>query len=147
MQTEYASVSGESAEAVLCELGEYAVAHGYAQEGYVQAVLEREAAFPTGLQLPGEGVGVAIPHADPDHVRRDGVVLGLPEEPVAFASMDDPDRSVDAGAVLLLLATGSDGYTAFLSNLTTLFQEDAFGAAVRERDADTVLDLVRTHCL
>ncbi|PSP82462.1 PTS galactitol enzyme II A subunit [Halobacteriales archaeon QS_1_68_17] len=147
MHTKYASVTGESAESVLRELGHHAVERGYAEEGYVSAILEREAEFPTGLSIPTESFGIAIPHADPEHVVEEAVILGLPPAPVGFASMDDPDETVQAEAVLLLLAGDSDGYTAFLSNLVNLFQDPAFVRAVREDDADAVLGLVDEHCL
>jgi len=147
MRTDHTTVAGTSTEEVLREIGEYAVDRGYAEGGYVEAVLNRESTYPTGLSIPAESFGIAIPHADPEHVLEEAVVLGLPEEPVAFRSMDDPDQSVDVEAVLLLLTEGSDGYAAFLSNLANLFQGDAFVDVVRTGDAQAVLELVDERCL
>lgn len=147
MITEHTSISGTSVETVLRELSQYAVDRGYADGGYVEAVLDREADYPTGLRIPAESFGIAIPHADPEYVSTEAVILGLPPRTVAFRSMDDPGQTVDAEAVLLLLTAGSDGYTSFLSNLAGLFQDDQFVATVRTGDADAVLDLVEEHCL
>ena len=147
MRTEHADISSGTAEGVLRELGRYAVERGYTAEGYVEALLDREADFPTGLSIPDASFGVAIPHADPDLVEQEAVLLGLPSEPVAFDSMDDPDESVDAAAVLLLIASGSDGYNAFLSNLADLFQADGFIEAVRSQSSERVLELVEENCL
>lgn len=146
MKLVHTSVTGRSAEAVVRELGAYAVERGFADEGYVEAVLDREADFPTGLRIPDESFGIAIPHADPEHVSHEAVVLGLPPEPVAFRSMDDPERTVDAEAVLLLLVEGSDRYTSFLSNLADLFQDDRFVTTVRAGRADAVLALIEDRC-
>lgn len=147
MRTEHVTVASETAEGVLRELGRHAVERGYATEGYVEALLDREADFPTGLAVPTAPVDVAIPHADPEYVREGAVVLALPEGTVAFHDMDDPDGTVEAGVVMLLLADESDGYTAFLSNLASLFQHPEFADAVRDEDPDWILDLVESECL
>jgi PTS system galactitol-specific IIA component len=147
MRTEHIAVSSETAEGVLRELGRHAVERGYATEGYVEALLSREADFPTGLAVPTAPVDVAIPHADPEHVRESAVVLALPETPVPFRDMDDPEGTVEAGVVMLLLADESDGYTAFLSNLANLFQNPGFADAVRADDHERILALVEEECL
>lgn len=147
MDTAYVPVSGSTREAVIRELAEYAINHDLAEDGYTEAVLEREQSYPTGLSIPDEDFGIAIPHADPDHVLGEAVLLALPEEPVEFQSMDNPDIPVAAEAVLLLLAAESDEYTRFLSNLANLFQDTEFPKTVREGDADRVLALIEERCL
>lgn len=144
METDYIELVGETAEDVLEELATYALESGYVEEPYVNALLERERVHPTGLRIDRETdpFGIAIPHADPGHVREEAVVLGLPESPVTFHSMDDKDSQIQVDAVVLLLVTDTDGYTTFLSDLTTLFQDDAFATAVLDRDADRTLELI-----
>jgi len=147
MRTEHIELGSETAVEVLQELGQYAVGRGYATEGYVEAILNRETDFPTGLPVPTAPFDVAIPHADPEYVRENALVLGLPDDPVRFRDMDDPDDTVEARVVMLLLARDSEGYTAFLANLANLFQHPEFEDAVRDDDPDRVLDLVSAECL
>jgi len=147
MRTEYTAVRSETAEGVLRELGRYAVEREYASEGYVEAVLDREADFPTGLAVPTSDVDVAIPHAEPDHVDESAVVLGLPDDAIRFRHMDDPEDTVDANVVMLLLAEDSEGYTEFLSNLANLFGDPSFAEAVHEDQPDRLLDLIEKECL
>ena len=147
MRTEHADISSGTTEGVLRELGRYAVERGYAAEGYVEALLDREADFPTGLAVPATPFDVAIPHADPEHVREGALVLGLPDEPIPFRDMDDPDDTVDAGVVVLLLARDGDGYAAFLSSLATLLQDPGFADAVRAEDLERILGLIEEECL
>jgi len=147
MRTEYTTVSSETAEGALRELGRYAIEQGYASEGYVEALLDRETEFPTGLSVPTAPVNVAIPHADPEYVEESAVVLAIPETPVRFRDMDDPEESVEVGVVMLLLADESEGYTAFLSNLATLFQHPDFAGAAETGDPDRLLALVEEECL
>jgi PTS system galactitol-specific IIA component len=147
MRTEYVDLEAGSYRDVLTHLGKYAVDRGFATEGYVDALLDREAAFPTGLEIPTASFDIAIPHADPEHVLEPALVLALPPDPVPFNDMNDPDDTVEASAVLLLVAGEDDRYATFLSNLANLFQEPGFAAAVEERDADRVLSLVDEVCL
>jgi len=147
MRTEHTAVGGESSEGVLRELGTYAVERGYASEGYAEALLDREAEFPTGLSIPTAPLDVAIPHADPEYVEESAVVLALPGDPIRFRSMDDPKETVEAGVIMLLLIEDGEAYTTLLSNLSNLFQSPAFPEAVRARNPEEVLALVDEECL
>jgi PTS system galactitol-specific IIA component len=73
---------------------------GYVTEGYGAAVIAREREFPTGLQTVG--AGVALPHADPRHVRRAAIAVLILRKPVRFAVMGDPTEQVDVSVVFLL---------------------------------------------
>lgn len=147
MHTEHLTLTGESHEEALEELGEYVVERGYAAPEYVDALLEREASYPTGLDIPTADFGLAIPHADPDYVTEPAIIVGFPADTLSFRSMDDPDESVSVDVVVLLLVTETEGYTTFLSNLTKLFQDEQFVRLARERDGDGLLDLVTDRCL
>lgn len=147
MHTAAIHLDVESAEDALCELGTRATEAGYVEETYVDAVLDREATHPTGLSVQTASFGVAIPHADVDRVKEQGLIVGLPSTPVQFHSMDDPDRTVDVEVILLLLVTDTDGYATFLSNLANLFSDEAFIEAVRSDRGDRVIELISEHCL
>jgi PTS system galactitol-specific IIA component len=147
MQTKFVDLDPGPYSDVLTQLGEYAIDRGFATEGYVDALLDREASFPTGLEIPTASFDIAIPHADPEYVLEPALVLALPPEPVPFHDMNDPDDTVEVKAVLLLVAGEDDRYATFLSNLANLFQEPDFAAAVEGRDADRVLSLVDEVCL
>lgn len=147
MRTEYVTLQSGSYSEVLTQLGEYAVEQGFAKPGYVDALLEREASYPTGLAIPTASFDIAIPHADPEYVTEPALVLGLPDEPVAFHDMNDPNDTVAAGAVLLLVAGEDDRYATFLSKLANLFQEPGFEDAVESGDPERVLALVDDVCL
>jgi PTS system galactitol-specific IIA component len=144
MRSETLALTGDDYEAVLRELGDHVVANDWADPEYVDALLEREENYPTGLQIPGENgtLGIAIPHADPDHVHQQAVVVGLPESSATFRSMDDKDEEIAVNAVVLLLVTEKEGYSAFLSNLTKLFQDDAFAERVYAKDGDALVEMI-----
>lgn len=74
--------------------------HGYVAEPYAAAVLEREKEFPTGL--PTEPFGVALPHADSEHVLKTGIAVGILSEPLSFRVMGSSDESVDVRLIFLM---------------------------------------------
>jgi len=144
MKTETVELAGDTDTAVLEELARHALEAGYVEEAYVDALLDRERDYPTGLRIERDPdpYGVAIPHADPDHVREQAVLVGLPESTATFRSMDDADREIEVDVVVLLLVTETEGYSAFLSNLTKLFQDDDFARLVLEKDGPALAALI-----
>lgn len=147
MKTDSITFQADSHVAALRKMGEHAFENGFVKESYVDALLEREEEFPTGLEIPPESLGLAIPHADPEHVNEEIFILGVPEEPVEFRSMEDPDETVEAELVLLLVIKETEGYTQFLSSLTKLFQGEEFLKLAREKNEEKILDLVVEKCI
>lgn len=82
-------------------LGELLKKQGYVEDGFVEDVLTREKTFPTGL--PTDPFPVALPHADPDHVVRTGLALGILNAPVTFVEMgSDGSKTLDVQIVLMM---------------------------------------------
>ena len=94
---------------------------GYVRDTFVQAVLEREKVFPTGL--PTAEIQVAIPHADVEHVVRPGIAIGVLEEPVEFGEMGSEDRKVQVKIVFVLAVKQSETLVLLLKNLVGMFQD------------------------
>jgi PTS system galactitol-specific IIA component len=144
MQSDHIQVLSNTYESVLSELGEHAFAKGWVEEAYIDALLEREESYPTGLEIPNEtyAYGIAIPHADPEYVSEQALLLGVPADSVTFHSMDDKDKEIAVHAIILLLIKDTDEYTTFLSNLTDLFQDGEFAEHIRDRDADALMNMI-----
>ena len=115
------------AEAALRMLGEAAVGQGYARPSFVEAVVQREKDYPTGLPLP---VPIAIPHAEAGHVLRPGLAALVPPRPLTFHEMGGRERTVEVQMVLMLLV---DDPAAQVSLLARLMR------ALRRPDLDAVL--------
>lgn len=82
--------------------------NGYVGDNYVDAVLQREQEFPTGL--PTEDVLTALPHAFCGDVYKTGVCVVRLNQPVEFRNMGDPDEtlSVEMAFVLCNASSGDD---------------------------------------
>ena len=87
-------------EEVIRRLGGLLFQHGYVKETYVQAVLEREKVFPTGLQT--NLLGMAIPHTDTEHVIKPALAIATLAHPVIFQAMGNPEAEVPVTVVMML---------------------------------------------
>jgi PTS system galactitol-specific IIA component len=67
-------------------------------DAFGRALVEREEKYPTGL--PVQPVGVAIPHADPEFVRRPRLAVMTLARPVNFREMGHPSRWVPVQLVI-----------------------------------------------
>jgi len=90
----------ESKEEIIHLLGKLLQNNGFVKDTYIQAVLDREIIFPTGLQT--KSVGFAIPHTDADHVEKTTVAIASLEKPVIFNSMGSPDDEISVSVVMML---------------------------------------------
>lgn len=93
---------------------------GCVKETYLQAILEREAEFPTGLQA--KGCGVAIPHTDPIHVNTEVVSLAVLRSPVHFHILGMNDEEVEVELIFMLALKNPQGHLDMLQELTEIFK-------------------------
>ncbi|MDO4287624.1 MAG: PTS sugar transporter subunit IIA [Eubacterium sp.] len=88
---------------------------------YLKAVLEREAAFPTGLPT---AVGVAIPHAAPEGVFSEAVSMVTLKAPVSFQAMGAPEEQVPVSIVFLLAIKDGEAQLETLQQLVAIIQDE-----------------------
>ncbi|MCK4449063.1 MAG: PTS sugar transporter subunit IIA [Anaerolineae bacterium] len=110
----------ESAADVIARLGTRLQAGGFVKDSWTQATIEREKTFATGLPTPE--VGVAIPHADVEHVLQQAVAVGVLEQPVEFGEMGSPDSTVPVRIVCALAVAHSELLVTLLQRLVEMFQ-------------------------
>lgn len=107
-------------------------AGGRVRPSYRQALIDREAVFPTGLPV---GCGVAIPHTDAEHVITDTIAVATLARPVEFSEMGGGDEPV-AVRVVFMLALGPTGeHVKVLKRVVKAIQRDAFLDAVAASDS------------
>lgn len=113
-----------SNEDILVFLANQLINKGVVKESFRSAIVEREIAFPTGLQT--EVGGVAIPHTDSIHVNQNKIAIAVLSSPVSFRMMGDPNQKVETSIVFLIALKDSHGHLEMLKELTGLFQTDGF---------------------
>lgn len=108
---------------LLMQMGEYLQNRGTVKDTFIDAVIERERMFPTGL--PTLGVSVAVPHTDVDHVLQKSVIVAILENPIEFQVMGTEDQYVNVEIVFMLgIKVPSDQLT-MLQKLVELCQNES----------------------
>jgi PTS system galactitol-specific IIA component len=88
---------------------------------FIEDVWKREQVFPTGL--PTAPFAIAVPHADPDHVDRTGMAVGVLKAPVEFAQMGtDGSVKLQAQILFLLAIKESEKQVEMIGQLMSLIQ-------------------------
>ena len=82
------------------QLGTCFINEGYSRRDYVEALKQREAQFPTGLDI--NGFGVAIPHTDAGYVLHETEGIMTLKHPVTFIQMGSDDTQVEVKVVFML---------------------------------------------
>ena len=100
-------------------LAEALRAAGKVRESFFEAVLEREAAYPTGLPTPG--TAIAIPHTDVQHCIEPAVAVGTLRDAVEFEEMGSPGSALEVRIVFLLSITNPEDHVEWLSRLSSAF--------------------------
>jgi PTS system galactitol-specific IIA component len=110
---------------VFKQLGSIMIEKGYANNNYIEGLLNRESEFPTGI--PVEPIGVAIPHTDSSFVKQSKIGLMTLENSVEFGAMggSDSDKVHVKLVILLGFADGKHHLNA-LQNIIQLIQDSSF---------------------
>ena len=110
-----------TSDEVMQKMGSALIREGYAKESYIGALVEREAKFPTGLDI--DGVGVAIPHTDVKHVLREGIAVATLAQPTRFIQMGGDGESVDVRLVFMLCVLDPHEHIEQLQTIVTIIQD------------------------
>jgi galactitol PTS system EIIA component len=122
------ALSAATWEDVLRRLAEDLRAAGRVHPTYEGAVVARERTFPTGLAV-GD-IGVAIPHADVEHVREPAIAIATLSAPVAFGEMGNPGNTVPVRIVFMLAIHQAEAMVGVLQDLVGSFQKPGALAAM-----------------
>lgn len=93
---------------------------GYVKDSFSQAVKDREVAFATGL--PTESYGLAIPHADIEHVNKAAICISTLNNPVDFRMMSNHDQIIKTSIVVMLALKEGHQHMELLSKLIMFIQ-------------------------
>src|SRR5690625_808892 len=96
----FSNIEAKNFQEVVSIVGNKMYEKGYVKDFYVEAVIEREEGFPTGLNL-GD-YGIAIPHTDREHVEKSVLGIASLVEPITVHSMIEPEKEVKVNLVFLM---------------------------------------------
>lgn len=97
---------------------------GIVQQYFLEALIERESEFPTGLPLK---IGVAIPHTDGTYVNEDRLVFATLEQPILFNEMGgDEEDVIEVSVVIMLAIKEGKKHLSILQKLIESLQKEGF---------------------
>lgn len=88
---------------------------------FLQNLLEREKAAPTGLSI--YEYGIAIPHTEPQYVKEDSVAIAVLKDPIPFYDMVSKSESIPVNIIFLLALTESNKHLNILSKIMDLINK------------------------
>lgn len=117
------NVNAKDSADVMQQVGGAVIKEGYAKESYIEALINREKEFPTGLDV--DGFGVAIPHTDVSHVLKEGITIARLEKPVTFVQMGTDDETVEVRLVFMLSVVDPNAHIDQLQRILEIIQDTA----------------------
>lgn len=134
-------LQADSSDDIFEALGGKLVKQGYCKESYVQALKNREAEFPTGINT-GEK-GVAIPHTDVSHVNKKGIAIATIKKPVSFMEMGTDDEYVNV-QVVFMLAVDEKGHLELLQAILGILQDqEVLNQLIEAKDAEEIIEIIK----
>lgn len=117
----FTDVEAETTDDIFRQLGGALTEKGYTKDSYVQALIDREEEYPTGLNI--DGIGVAIPHTPIEHVNKAATCIGILKKPVEFIEMGSDDDKVDVQLVFMLAVVDPSAHIDQLQRIVTIIQD------------------------
>lgn len=120
------------------------LANQWVTKDFSEKILEREEKFPTGIDQ-GD-FGVAIPHTDPEWVKKEFIALIIPQKPVLFQRMDDMEQDIQADFIFILGLNQPHEQLAMLQNLMQLIQNtELLEGLYKKTNSKEVLMLLKEY--
>ncbi|MFI3174556.1 MAG: PTS sugar transporter subunit IIA [Bacillota bacterium] len=137
-------VEAKTSKEVIQKVGELFLKEGFVKDTYINAVQERELVYPTGLQL--EGIGIAMPHTDPEHVNKPGICIAKLKEPVQFFHMGEEDVPVEAEMIFMMAITDPNAQIETLQKVLSVFQNPEVVAQFKATtDEESLYAVAKEH--
>ncbi|WP_010648213.1 PTS sugar transporter subunit IIA [Oceanobacillus massiliensis] len=116
------NLEGTTKEEVLETVSSNLVDKGLVKPSFIQAIINREGEFATGL--PTAGVSVAIPHTDVEHVNQKTISIAVLKDPVDFVIMGDDSETTPVQIVFMLAMDEPHSQLSLLQRLMQVFQNE-----------------------
>ena len=141
-------LEAKSSDDIFEALGGKLVKQGYCKESYVQALKDREAEFPTGINTGEKGVAIpqmviltssqaVIP------LNKKGIAIATLKQPVEFVEMGTDDEYVNA-QVVFMLAVDEKGHLELLQAILAVLQDqEVLKKLIEAKDAKEIIKIIK----
>lgn len=125
-------IHASSSDELLKKLSRLFYDRDYVQDSFKQAIIKREEQYPTGLKTTS--IGVAIPHADPIHVKQESLAVGILKDAVTFHEMTSGEP-LNVEIVFMLGITDSGQHLTMLKALSEILRDKEKLSSIRDAAA------------
>lgn len=112
----------EDQDALFEELGQMLIQDGFAEPNYVEALRQREEKFPTGLQT--SRLKIAIPHTEPQYVKKPCIVVTKLAKPVVFNEMGKLDAPIPVDMVVMMAINDGKRHLSTLQKIVSIMGDE-----------------------
>lgn len=130
------SLSGTSDKDVLGQMADAMFREGYVTDEFHDAIIKREDNFPTGL--PTGEINVAIPHTDPEYVKKPAICLGVLDEPVDFCVMGMEGEKTSVSLLFMLAIKKKEEQLGLLQKLIEACQDQSVLAVLKSGSVEKI---------
>ena len=109
---------------------------GYVKAGYKQAILDREAEYPTGLPSPRPTVAIQL-------VKKTTISVATLAHPVKFHDMGDVENELEVDVIIMMAIGEPHGQVEMLQKIVEVIQDDHLRHEIANaKDAETLYRLL-----
>lgn len=119
----FCDLKAKDQEEVLKVMGNHLYEKNFVKESFIDAIIEREKTFPTGLPT-SSNISVAIPHTDSVHVNKKAISLAILKDAVEFGIMGEQEAKTPVKIVFLLAIDKQNSHLKILQKLISIFQNE-----------------------
>lgn len=136
--------TAENSTQIIEKLGGLMRSAGYVKDSYIQAAIDREKVFPTGLQTTR--CGFAIPHTDSIHVNQTAVGVATLKSPVIFKAMDNPENAIEVRVVMMLAVSDPNKVVETLTTIISILEnESKIDKILKAKSKEEIFKAVHEH--
>lgn len=117
----FPELDAKDSSEIMEKVGIAFINEGLCKESYIQALINREGEFPTGIDV--DGFGIAIPHTDVSHVNKAGIGIATLKDPVKFIQMGTDDEEVETKVIVMLAVDDPKKHLSLLQNILAILQD------------------------
>jgi len=118
----YLDKSFSSKEEALRYMGSQLEENNVVKNTYVDAIIEREKIYPTGLM--SSLYGVALPHTDSIHVNESCLSVAVLKDDIGFNDMGNPEGEVQIKVIIMMALKDAKSQLDSLQALMQVLQDE-----------------------
>lgn len=136
------NIESSNSSDVLEFMGNKFINNGYCKDSFINALKEREEEYPTGINI--DGLGVAMPHTNVNHVNKSTVGIGVLKKPIKFIHMGTDDEEVDVRVIFMLAVKDPNAHLEKIQTILTVIQDkNILEKIILAKNKEEIISLIK----